>query len=820
MSHGTITRASRRHSRVRRRTSRYGATLAGRSPRTLPPQLLPQITGRRRSNGNRTRWILVGVQLLVLTLFVGFATMIVSTIAGVSGTMAAYKEVNDNLPNAALIAADTFQSTRILDRNGKLLQEIDDPNAGWRTFVPLDKVAPDLIDATVAAEDATFWTHRGVEPFAIVRGFTINLTGAGSSGASTITQQLVRSLYTEIGNEYSYKRKGKEALAAVAVERKYSKHDIMTMYVNQIFYGERSYGIEAAAQTFFDKHASELDLAESALLAGLPQRPSDYDPVYNFELAKQRQKYVLQQMTQHGYITKAEADAAFQEDLQSRLRDNRTNAIQDSPHFVTYVRKYLVDTYGDDILTRGGLTITTTLDPDVQDRAEQIVADQVVNLAAYNASNAALTAMVPWSGEILAMVGSANFDNALIEGQNNIMTSDQQPGSAIKPIVYAAAFENGWNPATVIMDTTYVRETPNGVDEFGNPSPYYIPNNYTGQFYGAVPARIALSNSLNIPALKAVEHVGVANFIDFAHRVGFRTSLTRDPSDYGSAIALGAGEVKPLELVNAYATIANNGKYVPANPILKIEDSQGNVLYELDHKTVLQKAEQVIQPEHAYQVTSILTDNQARSMIFSSQNLFGQTQDQLRRPTAAKSGTTNEWKDIWTMGYTTDLVIGVWVGNTNNEPLKEIDGIQGAGPIWSTLMKVMHQTPEFARLLVGPDGQDVPHDFPRPPGITEAPICAATGHKATQQSGNKREILARGDGPDLRCDQLSAYERAELEAAMKDIRANGGKYVGGAAESINRYAQAAGYQYQGGTTTGYFGYPPPIDPRLGPNQGP
>lgn len=812
MSQGRIARSHRRHSTVQRRAQRYNGSLAARRGASLPPHLLTGIT-RKKSSGNRLKWALIGAQFVILLGLLGMTAFVVSAIAGVSGTMAAYREVNKGLPDAGKVSADTFQSTRILDRDGNLLQEVDDPDYGWRTFVPLEQVSQYAIDATVAAEDATFWSHRGVEPIAIARGIAINMTGAGSSGASTITQQLVRSLFpNDISSlDISYSRKGKEALAAVAIERTYSKHDILSMYVNLIFYGQRSYGIEAAAQTYFNKHASELNLAEASMLAGLPQQPTGYNPLLYFEQAKDRQRYVLDQMVKHRYVTRAEADAAWLEPLQPQLRPERDSRIYDSPHFVTYAREYIVEHYGEEALYRGGLTITTTLDPELQERAEEIVFNQVQQLAPYNASNAAAVVMVPWSGEVLAMVGSANFNDPVIQGEVNIATSDQQPGSAIKPLVYAAAFEAGWNPGTVVLDTTYRRRTPDG------PDPFYEPNNYTGQFFGAVPVRIALANSLNIPALKAVEYVGVDKFIDFAHQVGFAGSLNEDPSFYGSAIALGAGEVEPIELTNAYGTLANNGKYVPANPILKIEDSQGNVLYEQKRDEVLAKAKQVIEPEHAYQVTSILTDNRARAMIFTENNLFGETQTTLGRPTAAKSGTSNEWRDIWTMGYTTDTVIGVWVGNTNNEALAEIDGIQGAGPIWQQLMYELHQDASYADLLVGPNGQPMPEEFPRPDGIYEGPVCAATGHKPTQNSGNRSELLARGEGPTLRCDQLSAWERAELAVALQDVRVNAGKYASGGVSSVQRYADAVGYSGRGGGAGGsannptYFGYRPPYE---------
>ncbi len=800
MRHGRISRASRRYPDAKRRAFRYARSRAGQRTTTIPPHLLPGVTGRQENNsGTKIRLLLLGANLVLGALLIAGVAFVISSVAAVSGTMAAYRQVNDGLPNAAGVAVDNFQTTRIFDRDGELLQEVDDPTnpyGGWRTFVTVDQISPYLIDATVAAEDATFWTHYGVEPVAIVRGAFINAGGTGSSGGSTITQQLVRALFPEkIGNDISYTRKAKEALASVELEREYSKNDIMTMYLNLIFYGNRSYGIEAASQTFFEKHASELTLPEAALLAGLPQRPTAYNPTLDFDLAKRRQQYVLDQMAKLGYITRAEAKQAWETPLNLR-EGQRTGLIYNAPHFVTYVGSYIKEHLGEEAYYRGGLQITTTIDTELQAEAEKIVAEEVADKETFNVHNGSMVAMVPWSGEILAMVGSANFDDESIEGQNNITISPQQPGSSIKPIVYATAFENGWNPATVVMDSAFKRETPGQLDPVtGDPVEAYEPQNYLENFNGAVTVRTALSNSLNIPAVRATEYVGPQAVIDMARRLGMKDSFTRDASDYGLSIGLGGAEVQQLELTNAYATLANLGEYVPANPILKITDSQGNVLYDIEKDRP--EPERALKAEYAYQITNILTDNEARSMIFTRDNLFGQTQDKLGRPTAAKSGTTNDFKDIWTMGYTTDLAVGVWMGNTNNDPLEPLDGIQGAGPVWSRVMLMLHQDPRFSGLLLGPKGQPIPEDFARPDGIYEGQVCTANGHQPVGGSPTRTDLLVQNEGPALRCDQLNAYERKSLDEALKDIQSNGSKYVSGAVDSIRRYDQATRGQYSG-----------------------
>lgn len=809
MSQGSITRSSRRYPNARRRAQRYGQARLAHSPRRIPPHLLPGITGRDAKGGGWVRWAIASTFLVMVGLAGFLVTTAISTAAAVGGTMVAYREVNETLPNTGEKFATTYQTTRFFDRNGVLLQEVSNPDYGWRTFVPLEDVSQVMIDATIAAEDATFWSHFGVEPMAIVRALTINLGGVGTSGFSTITQQLVRSIHSDqiSSSDLSYTRKGREMLAAVAVEQQYSKHDILSMYVNQIFYGNRSYGIEAAAQTYFHKHASELNLAEASLLAGIPQQPTRFNPSLNPDAAKARQVYVLDQMVKLDYITRAEADAAYLNFPMIYEERDGNGRVLDHPHFVQYVKEYLEETYPDQDFLNSGLNIYTTIDTNLQNRAEEIVALNMENLQYYRAFNASAVVMVPYTGEILAMVGSANYENPEIEGQNNIATTPQQPGSAIKPIVYTAAFEQGWTPGTVVLDAPFRIETPGREDPItGQPEPYYEPQNYTQTFYGALPVRQALANSLNIPAIKAVQYAGgPTQIIDIARRMGIKHELSQDPSEYGLSIGLGSGDVWPLELTNAYATLANNGKYVPATPILKIEDNAGNVLFELDREKTLERATQAVRPEFAYQVTSILTDNNARARIFTTTNLFGQTQQELGRPTAAKSGTSNDWRDIWTMGYTTDVAIGVWVGNTRNDPLDQIDGIQGAGPIWNRLMLDIHNTPEYARLLDGPNGQPLARDFPVPAGIYQGVVCNLTGGRPTDEWNNKTEVLVQGGGPAQRCDQLSPWARADLARTLKNIRERGGSFSGNAQNSINEYAR--GVRISDGGTAPEFPMP-------------
>ena len=714
----------------------------------------------------------------------------VAVAAGISG----WSYVSEGLPDVNQPGNGTsFETTKIYDRNWKLLTEVTDPNTGYRTAVGyqeiLDHISQQqadpnqphqawIFDATVAAEDSSFWTNKGVDPTAIVRGVLINLTGSGTSGASTITQQLVRTLYPDqIGTEHSYTRKIREAITAYRFSQKYSKEQILEMYLNHVYYGNLSYGIDAASQAYFNKHPWNLTLGEASMLAGLPQAPSLYDPTQNYELARARQKYVLDQMVKQGMITQLQADTAYAEPLNPQTRVASGNP---APHFVNYVKYYLEQKYGADVLYRGGLVVQTTLDLTMQNTAQQIVSDQVKKLKPYDADNGALVAILPETGEIVAMVGSADYNNDAIDGQVNVAVRERQPGSSIKPITYLAAFEKGWNPGTVVFDYAKKWPTP------GAPDPYYSPHNDTLQNFGAVSVRTALANSLNIPAVQALDYVGVMNMIDLAHKMGIQTGLWRGPSYYGLAITLGGGEVTPLEHTNVFATLANNGRFVPYTPVLKVTDGNGKVLFDLDRENALKNGQQVVEAEHAYQITSILTDNQARSMIFGTHTPL--TLPELDdRPAAAKTGTTDDNRDTWTMGYTTDLAVGVWVGNTDNSPTRNLDGVQSAAPIWHDFMVKVHQDPVLAKTLLGPDGNPIPEDFSVPPGIIEAPVCNATGKLPISGAATHKEVLVKGEGPTLKCNQASDEERKDLKAALADAATNP-RFTHSGVESLRTYA--------------------------------
>lgn len=799
--------------RVRRR--RALRRLSGRGGGHVPPRVLRAINANaRRDKGGTRRMVLLGGAASFLgSLGTGTIATIILGVALFAGTAyGGYAYFSRDLPDVNHFEAQPFGTTRIYDRNGRLLHEVSDPDLGWRTNIQIDQVADYAIKATIAAEDPSFYTNPGVDPTAILRAALINYNGEGSSGGSTITQQLVRALYPNaIGTELSIQRKIREAIVSVRFSRAYEKDEVLRLYLNEIYYGNRSYGIEAASESYFNKKASELNLAEASMLAGLPQLPSYYDPRYNFAAAKERQQYVLEQMIRNGYIDRVQADAAFAEPLIPQTREGRYN---DAPHFVNFVRDWIERKYGADRLYRGDLQVYTTIDYETELAAERIVRTQVQKLRAQNATNGALVAILPATGEILAMVGSADFYDDTIDGQVNITTRERQPGSSIKPIAYAAAFQKGWSPATRIMDVKAVYPvTSKAYGELEalraqgrDPDParerdtssFYVPENFDFLYHGAVTVRESLARSLNIPAVKAIQFATTEGVIDLAHKMGHKTGLWRGPEYYGYTLALGGGEVLPVEHTNSYATFANGGRYVPLTPILKIVDgTTGQTLEELDRKNALAQGTQVLDPVNAYQITSIMTDNEARAPDYGLNSPL--VLPELNRPAAAKTGTTNDNRDIWTMGYTTDLAVGVWVGNSNNAKTNNVLGASGAAPIWHNFMVEVHQRPELARHLVDPNGAPYPAQFARPANAVDADVCPGTGKKASNggtpgapgaPTGRGGKDVFPANQPGVPCGVLTPEEGEELAIALRSVERDGAKYAPGGRESVLAYRAA------------------------------
>jgi 1A family penicillin-binding protein len=619
--------------------------------------------------------------------------------------MALYAYYARDLPDpSTLDHRQLFQTGRILDRNGKLLQEVNDPNGGRRIVVKLQDVPRLAQQATIAAEDASFYDNPGFDVRAVLRAtYQWVRTGAPQSGASTITQQLVKN--TLLGPEQTAERKIKEAFLAMELTRRYSKDQILEMYMNEIAYGNRAYGIEAASETYFGKPAHDLSLAEASLLAGLPQAPSYYDPYTNLPAARSRQAYVLDQMVRNGAITEQQRDAAAAAPLEFVAPTQ--SAPQEAPHFVTYVRQLVEQQFGTEALYRAGLQITTSLDLDLQHIAEQSARDHIADIKARNATNAALVAIQPANGEIVSMLGSVDFNDPAIAGQVNVALAPRQPGSTLKPFTYLTAFGKGWNPATMLWDIPMT--FPGG----------YKPNDFDNKFPGPMPVRDALAQSRNIPAVEALQFVTVPEMLATAHRLGIQD--LREPDRYGLSVTLGGGEVKLLDLTYAYSVFAAGGMQVgaavPADrqeagfrqfdpvAILKVADSSGKTLYEYR-----QASAQVADPRLVYQITSILSDDKARQPTYGANSALVLP----NRPAAVKTGTTDEYRDSWVVGYTPDLVAGVWVGNTDNTPMKDVLGVAGAGQIWHAFMS-------------GALGDAPAAQFARPPGVQEADVCALSG---------------------------------------------------------------------------------------------
>jgi len=573
-----------------------------------------------------------------------------------------------------------IESTKIYDRTGEtVLYELYGEEK--REIISLNDMPEHLKQAVISTEDARFFSHHGIDFWGILRAIKINLgLGKATYGGSTISQQLIRSTF--LTREKTIKRKVREIILALELERRYSKDQILEWYLNQIPLGINIYGVEAAAKTYFNKPAKELTLAESAILTALIKAPSYYSPFGNYldELLG-RKDYVLDRMAQEKYITQEQDDEAKQVELEFAKVSQTIKA----PHFVLYIQEYLFETYGKNFLEEGGYKVYTTLDWELQQAAEKAVSEGVERNKAYKAYNAALAAIDPKTGEILAMVGSANwFGDSYPEGCEasseatclfdpmvNVTTYriGRQPGSAFKPFVYATAFQNGYDDEYIVID----EKTNFGV--WGNDE--YIPKNYDGLFRGPVTLRQALAQSLNVPSVKVlVGLAGIAESIETAKRCGI-TTLKESASFYGPALVLGGGEVRLLDMVSAYGVFAAEGKRYPPVSILRIEDSEGNII-EQKKKT----PKRVLDEEATRLLNDILSDNEARAPMFgyNSQLYFPDYQ------VAAKTGTTNNYRDAWTIGYTPSISAGVWVGNNNNAEMTKKPSITIAGPIWRAFM--------------------------------------------------------------------------------------------------------------------------------------
>ncbi len=636
---------------------------------------------------------------MFLTVVVTFALLTGTAVATVIGIYNVYAA---QLPDASVIESqqDEYQTVRIYDRTGKyLLYESVDPRPfrGDRTYVPLNEMSPWIAQAAVALEDRNFWDNSGINVRGLFRAFMSNLQGGAVQGGSSITQQLIKNVIIpqDQRTQQSYARKLKEVILAMEVTRRYPKDKILEWYLNYNFYGNLAYGVQAASQVYFGKNATQLNVAEAAMLAAIPQFPA-LNPIDAPQEAKRRQGIVLQAMVDAGYLTTAQAQAAFNQPLTLRKSVAERFDTLTAPHFALYVLDEIKKEYNtpDDpyFIWKKGLTVYTTLDVNLQRYAEQVAREQVAKLGeeGKNASNGAVVAIKNDTGEILAMVGSLDYTNEKIDGQVNMALAQRQPGSSFKPYVYVTALEQGMTPASMILDVPTAFPLTDGS--------YYRPENYDRQYHGPVSLRNALSRSYNIPAIRVMSQVGVANALRTAHRIGIN-GLNRGLGYYGLSLVLGGGEVSLLDHTYAYSVFANNGVmvgepvppdqrrdgYRKLNPvsILQIRDSDGHVLKKYNKPS----ADRVLSADVAYVLDDILSDDNARAPAFGAHSDLTLPD----RRVAAKTGTTNGWKDNWTMGFTPQLTVGVWVGNTDNEAMRNVTGLSGAAPIWNAVMRKYHE---------------------------------------------------------------------------------------------------------------------------------
>jgi 1A family penicillin-binding protein len=664
-------------------------------------------------------------------------------------TYAVYTWLSADLPTTQeWAAAAVAPSTTLYDRHGRVLYEISDPYTGRHQPVTLEDIPLYLQQATIATDDASFYTNPGVDPRAIIRAVWINLRGGEVlSGGSTITQQLARNLLLSPQEraQRTLARKLRESILAYQLARTYSKERILELYLNHICYGNMAYGVEAAARIYFGKSVRDLDLAECALLAGLPQSPALYDPLTNPAAAKERQRVVLNLMAKSGFIQAEEAETAASEDLAFAAAPFPIRA----PHFVMYVWDILRREYGEEALYRQGLRVYTTLDVDLQERARDIARYHLQQLsvprsgqAPHNVTDAAVVALDPQSGEILVMLGSPDYFSAAIDGAVNVTLMPRQPGSAIKPLTYAAAFGHDYTPATMLLDVRTTFLTREGET--------YAPVNYDRQFHGPVLLRQALGSSLNVIAVKVLQHIGVEELVSMAQKLGMTT--LHDPLRYGLALTLGGGEVRLLDLAAAYAAFANGGLAVQPQAILRVESSDGTMLWAWEPSP----GPRALDERVAFWITDILSDDSARIPAFGEGSVL-----KLSRPAAVKTGTTTDWRDNWTVGYTPDLVVGVWAGNADNSAMVDVSGISGAAPIWHNVMdEALKGTPV--------------HPFDQPAGMVEVEICADSGLLPNPHCPHRRqEWFIAGNEPQQVCDmhQVVAIDRrsGELTTAATPI---------------------------------------------------
>jgi len=647
-----------------------------------------------------------------------------------------------DLPNPLRLSTNPAPaSTKLLDRNGKLIYEIF--TSQRRTPIKLADIPKYDWQATIASEDKDFYKHSGFSVRGIARAFVNTFFKRNLQGGSTITQQLVKNAL--LTQDRTVRRKVREFALSIMVEMIYPKDQILEFYLNEVPYGGTAYGLESAAQTYFGKSAKDLSLAEAALLAGLPQAPSYYSPFGSRpELAKERQKYVLQQMVTDGYISQSDADKAGQDGLTFA-----TPGTLKAPHFSLWVKDKLIDKYGAQKVSQEGLIVTTTLDLDLQEYAQDVVASETAKLKAARVGNGAALVTDPGTGQILAMVGSRDYFDTAHDGNVNVVLAHRQPGSSIKPLNYSIALEKHLlTAATVLADKATCFSQPG--------QELYCPVNYDGQFHGPTQVRFALGNSFNIPAVKTLTLNGLDDFVASASAFGITTFT--DPKNYGPSLTLGGGEITMLDMATAFGVLANAGQRVDLNPILKVVDRDGKTLEEAP---ALPSNTRVISPGSAYIISHILLDNGARTAAFGpSSQLVIKNHPEV----SVKTGTTNDKRDNWTLGYNPSKLVAVWVGNNDNTPMSAVaSGVTGASPIWNKIMTFTLK--------------DQPQKWPvQPAEVVGTTVCSLSGYRApdppTPDCAPRYEYFLKGTIPDVQDIQhrdIPIYKPTQAPASTKQI---------------------------------------------------
>jgi len=622
-----------------------------------------------------------------------------------------------------LLTRSPVLTTKIYDRNDQLLYKIYRNQN--RTIVQLDDLPLSLLQATIAVEDAEFYNHHGLSLRGIVRAATTNIQTGELTGGSTITQQLIKN--TLLTSEKTWRRKLQEMILAFQVEMRFSKDEILQMYLNEVSYGGSTYGIEEASWAHFNKSAKNLTLAESAFLAGLPASPTTFSPYgAHPELATERQKLVLSRMQQEGYINEEQEQQA----LTQQLVLFPPNIDIQAPHFVMYIKELLTQEYGERMVEEGGLEVKTSLDLNIQNHAQQIVQNEIKQLHSLHINNGAALVTNPQTGQILAMVGSADYFDLKNDGNVNVTTRLRQPGSSIKPVTYSLALASSFTAASLIPDTPISYQTPG--------QPTYAPHNYDNRYHGNVTLRTALGSSYNIPAVKVLSALGVNQMISQAQKMGITT--WNDPSRFGLSLTLGGGDVTMIDMATVYGTLANLGNRVDLHPILEVKNYRGEILSPTPNTG---SPTPVIDPKIAFIITDILADNSARQPAFGPRSWL----NIANHPhVAVKTGTTTSLRDNWTIGYTPDYVVTVWVGNNDNSPMSYVaSGITGASPIWNKI---------FTFLLANKPGKE----FPKPEGLVNVEICPYTFSLSCNNCPKKTEYFLPGTEPKSHCDPAKVTE--------------------------------------------------------------